>query len=341
MSNNGHSSAELEREVEAQRAQVESTIGEIKERLTPGQLIDEMLSYTKHGGAHFASNLGQTVTANPLPAALLGISLAWLIAGPKLPMGNGKGHDEHSFGDLGDYRWDDGHRDRGDYRGISGSSLSRISHTRDESSGLWYSEFADQGGQRYRARSDQAGNRMGHFMDDTGKAFAGFFDESGKRISEFRDETGKVLDDALGWANHAWHDVTGAASRGLGSMTGSAMRMGSEMQQNAARLSKDAMSMLEDQPLVMAALAFAAGAALGAVVPRTRQEDELVGEMADNVKRQAGEMAAELYEQGKQKAGELYEEVSEKAGEVYDDAKRKLTGSAEPGMGSELGTTRH
>jgi hypothetical protein len=332
--NNGHSSAELEREVEAQRAQVESTIGEIKERLTPGQLVDEMLSYTKHGGAHFASNLGHTVTANPLPAALLGVSLAWLIAGPKLPMSSGKAdHDEH--------RYHDDQHHRGEYRGISGSGLNRVSHTRDESSGLWYSEFADASGTRYRARSDASGNRMGHFMDDTGKAFAGFFDESGKRIGEFRDETGKVLDDALGWANHTWHDLTWAAGQGIGSLTGSARRLGSDVQHNAARMSRDAMSMLEDQPLVMAALAFAAGAALGAVVPHTRQEDELIGEMADNVKRQAGEMASELYEQGKEKAAELYDEVSGKAGEVYDDAKRKLGGVADQSISANEVNTRH
>ena len=49
------SSAELEREVEAQRNRVEARLGEIKDRLSPGQLLDEALSYTKHGGAHFAS----------------------------------------------------------------------------------------------------------------------------------------------------------------------------------------------------------------------------------------------------------------------------------------------
>ena len=327
--NNGHSSAEIEREVEAQRAQVESTIGEIKDRLTPGQLVDELLSYTKHGGAHFASNLGHTVTANPLPAALLGISLAWLMAGPKLSMGNG--HEEYA--DQRDYR--------GEYRAIPGSRLSRVRHAQDESTGLWYSEFTDEGGTRYRARSDKLGNRMGHFMDDTGKAFAGFFDETGKRISQFSDETGNALDDAMGWANHTWHDVTSAASQRFGEIAGSAMRMGGDVQHNAARLSRDAMRMLEDQPLVMGALAFAAGAALGAVVPHTRQEDELMGEAADDVKRQAGEIAADLYEQGKEKAGELYEDVSEKAGEVYEDAKRTLTGDGEQNIGTDQGFIRH
>jgi hypothetical protein len=326
MANNGHRSAELEREVEAQRSRVESTIGEIKDRLTPGQLVDELLSYTKHGGAHFASNLGHTITANPLPATLLGISLAWLMAGPKLGMGNGKAHE-----------WD---TSRPEYKAIGGSSLQRVKHAPD-ASGAWYSEFTDDTGAIYRARSDSAGNRMGHFMDDTGKAFAGFFDETGKRITEFRDDAGNVLDQATGWANHAWHDATWAAGQRMGAIADSAMHMGSDLQHNAARMSRDAMRMLEDQPLVLGALAFAAGAALGAAVPHTRQEDELMGEAADEVKRQAGKVASDLYEQGKETAEEVYEDVSEKAGEMYGDAKRKLTGGAEKAPGEQQDTTRH
>src|SRR5690606_34383864 len=79
---NGHkSSAELEREVEAQRHHLEQTISEIQSRLSPGQLMDQALSYTREGGGRFASNLGRSVSDNPLPATLLGISLAWLMAG--------------------------------------------------------------------------------------------------------------------------------------------------------------------------------------------------------------------------------------------------------------------
>jgi hypothetical protein len=316
---NGQRSAEIEREVEAQRAQVESTIGEIKERLTPGQLVDELLSYTKNGGAHFASNLGQTVTANPLPAALLGVSLAWLIFGNQKQPSYGNGQDHRQ--DWERRAWN---ADRG-YMAIRGASLQRLSHARGDD-GLWYSEWSDDGGAKYRARSDQKGNRLGHFMDEAGKAYAGFFDEAGNRIAEFRDEAGNVLDDAFGWANHAWQDASWAASRQFGNLADSAKRTAGEVQYNAARMSRDAMHMLEDQPLVMGALSFAAGAALGAAIPHTRQEDEMLGELADEVKNEAGHVASDLYAKGKEKAGEIYEEVSEKAGEIYGDAKSKLTG---------------
>lgn len=76
------SSADLQREVELQRTRVESTLDKIQEKLSPGQLVDELLAYTKGGGGEFVASLQRNVTANPLPVALLGVSLAWLMAKP-------------------------------------------------------------------------------------------------------------------------------------------------------------------------------------------------------------------------------------------------------------------
>jgi ElaB/YqjD/DUF883 family membrane-anchored ribosome-binding protein len=323
MDNNGHSSAaELEREVEAQRSKVESTIGEIKDRLTPGQLVDEMLSYTKHGGAHFAANLGNTVSSNPLPAALLGVSLLWLMAGPKPQLG---GHDAHHASGS------PSHRDRG-YRAIRGSGLQRVSHGVDDA-GLWYSEWTDDGGAKYRARSDKLGNRMGDFADETGKTFAGFFDEAGNRIAEFRDEAGTALEEASGWANHAWHDLQDQVARQADQLGASAAKLGHDVQHETEKLTRSAMQLLDDQPLIVGALAFAAGAAIGATLPATRQEDKMLGAASDEVRREAGQVASDLYAQGKEKAAEVYEDVAAKAGEVYDDAKEKL--SQQPSSNSQ------
>ena len=75
------SSAEIAREIEVQRSRVSSTIDEIQEQLSPGQLIDQVMSMTKTNGGEFAKNLGNSITSNPLPIALLGASLIWLISG--------------------------------------------------------------------------------------------------------------------------------------------------------------------------------------------------------------------------------------------------------------------
>jgi hypothetical protein len=77
--------AELEREVAAERTRVEETIDAIQRRLTPGQLVDEVLHHTQRTGSDFASNLGKTISANPIPAALLGIGLVWLLLAQRPP----------------------------------------------------------------------------------------------------------------------------------------------------------------------------------------------------------------------------------------------------------------
>ena len=310
MAHNGMSrSAQLEREVAAERSRIEQTITEIQQRLTPGELVDEFLSYGKNGGTQFASRLGKSVTENPLPATLLGVSLAWLMLGPRPLQGSGAGEREEAR--------------EPHFATATSGGLQRIDHARDEV-GDWYSEFTDDAGRKYRAKSDEFGRRIGDFVDETGKSFAGFMDEAGSRITQFRDETGNTLDEASGWAAQTWHDLTDAGSRSAHQLTESAKRIGKDAQSNATRLGRDAMHMLEEQPLVMGALAFAAGAALGAVMPRTEQEDRMIGEAADEAKREAGAMASDLYERGKEKAAELYEDASGAAGEIYEDTKQRL-----------------
>jgi hypothetical protein len=321
--NDTPSSAELEREVEAQRNRVEERIGEIQARLSPGQLIDEVLSYTKSGGSHIASNLGNQIAQNPLPAALLGVSLAWLMMGNK--QGGGSGHDYHETSGETYYP----------YARVSGAGLQRTSHSQDEY-GEWQSEFIDDAGKTYRAKSDMHGKRKGHFVDDAGKIFSGFIDDAGNRVSHFRDEAGNMLGDAGTWASHTWHDIKDAVgrtadgvARRASNLMGQASEMSGSMGGSARHGADKAGRMLQDalyqQPLVAGALAFAAGAALGAALPHTEQEDKLLGEAADKVKREAGHVAGDLYEEGKQKAGEIYEKVADRAGVVYEQAKSTIT----------------
>lgn len=48
---------------------------ELRERITPGQLVDQAVDYARDsGGGMFVRNLGRQTTANPLPVALAGLS---------------------------------------------------------------------------------------------------------------------------------------------------------------------------------------------------------------------------------------------------------------------------
>jgi ElaB/YqjD/DUF883 family membrane-anchored ribosome-binding protein len=312
MSTYSKDSAELEREVEAQRLKVESRIDEIRERLSPGQIVDELLSYTKNGGQNFAANLGQTVSNNPMPAALLGVSLIWLMSGqgPKLSAGHSEpARPRNDYSRASEYP----------YATVSGG-MRRVSHAADPS-GKWYSEWEDTGGKRYKAESNELGHRVSEFMDDTGRKFGGFIDDTGHRVRDFQDEAGNRFDDAMGWASHTFHDMQHGVGEAIDQVTHQAQKLGSDAQHQMDRTTRMAMDMFKDQPLVAGALAFAAGAAIGAALPHTDQEDQAIGKVADKVKGKAVEAASEVYEDGKAKAGELYEKGKDGAAQIYDDVR--------------------
>jgi len=72
-------SRQLEREAEETRHQLARTLGELRERITPGELLDQVLDYARDsGGGEFVRNLGRQATANPLSVCLIGAGLAWL-----------------------------------------------------------------------------------------------------------------------------------------------------------------------------------------------------------------------------------------------------------------------
>src|ERR1700754_2744140 len=74
-------SSDLQREIDVDRQRIGVRIDAIQERMSPGQLVDEVLAYAKgSGGGEYVSNLGKALKANPLPVALMGVSLAWLMA---------------------------------------------------------------------------------------------------------------------------------------------------------------------------------------------------------------------------------------------------------------------
>ncbi len=70
--------AELEREVAEQRDRIDKTIEAIQGKLTPGQLIDEGLEVVRNANGALGA-LGHTIRANPIPTALVGVGLLWLL----------------------------------------------------------------------------------------------------------------------------------------------------------------------------------------------------------------------------------------------------------------------
>ena len=68
--------SDIEREVAAQRAEISATLTEIKERLSPGELLDQVLRDARTRDA--IARMGSAIGRNPLPVVLIGVGALWL-----------------------------------------------------------------------------------------------------------------------------------------------------------------------------------------------------------------------------------------------------------------------
>lgn len=84
---------ELQREADDVRTDMEQTLDQLMNQLSPGELINHALGTFKHSGdSAFTRNLINQVQNNPLPAVLAGCSLTWLMAASKQPPASPAGH---------------------------------------------------------------------------------------------------------------------------------------------------------------------------------------------------------------------------------------------------------
>jgi ElaB/YqjD/DUF883 family membrane-anchored ribosome-binding protein len=82
---NGEASPEeLQYDLDRTRADLNDTLRALEQRFSPGQILDQVMDYIKGGPKEYAHNLSEQVKGNPLPVALIGIGIAWLMMGPRM-----------------------------------------------------------------------------------------------------------------------------------------------------------------------------------------------------------------------------------------------------------------
>jgi len=178
-------SDEIVADIERTRADIDDTLSAIEHKLSPGQLVDQGIAYLRQSNARqFTSNLGYQVRDNPLPVALVGIGLAWLMASNR----NGAARDE---------RWDDqseslADRAEGAMEDVSeaaSSARARMSNAMDRAS----------------AKARSARERVGVAMDRaTGKARSAR-DTIGRTADAARERARDVRDTARHGVERARH----------------------------------------------------------------------------------------------------------------------------------------
>jgi len=106
---------------------------------------------------------------------------------------------------------------------------------------------------------------------------------------DLRDRASEAYDDARTWASEARHD---------------GRRRINDLSERGTERFRDGRSAVEDfvtdNPLLVGVVGLAAGLLIGALLPRTRQEDETVGPWADEVRDQGLRYARDVTHRGRE-----------------------------------------
>jgi hypothetical protein len=291
----------LEREAEARRIELAQTFDELRARATPGHMLDQIVDYASDsGGVDFFRNLRDQTVANPLALGLVGAGLAWLM------MSSGR-QPRRAYDLYYDEMEPSPGRTRGYFAGArerAGDAMSGARHlVSDTAHGV-----RDRVSGAAHMASDTAGSIASTARGARDVAF-GTASSLGEQARERAGDTTAAVGNA---ATALYGGVSNTASALYGGVTGTAGRTASGMRAFAsgtASSSRDAFEFARDQPLVLAGLGLAFGAAMGAAFPSTETERQLMGEASDDLKERTHAFAAENYERSRSVAGALYDEL--------------------------------
>jgi hypothetical protein len=286
----------LEREAEARRAELAQTFDELRARVTPGHVLDRLVDYaTDSGGADFFRNLRDQTVANPLALGIIGAGLAWLMLSNGRPGRGPPGVPYRGRGPMRSYFA--GARER------AGNALGdAAAGARDRVAEAAYraSEAAGSIGATARTAKDAALETASQWREAAGSAAASLRDTTSSGYEQARSRAGEV-------ASTVYGGVAQSAGRTAEGMKAFAT--------GAATTSRDMFDFCRDQPLVLAGLGVALGAAVGAVFPSTETEGQLMGEASDELKERTRAFAEEHYERSRSTAEAALDKVHQKVKE--------------------------
>jgi len=309
------SSAEIEADIRQTRGRMDATLDELGERLTARSLLNSALDWWESPSAESRSSeaaktavrtVGRTFRENPMPTILIGAGIAWLVM-------ERRAHDEEeAYPPTSRYRsrprttWPEAEV----YAGAP-----YFEEEEDEGPGIGEraSEAAHDTKQRASELAGEAKERLQRASGRAKERISGTGDRLGAWGHERSERFGRRARRSLQRGRSATHDLAENIEEGY--------HAGVERLEDA----------VEDYPLAIGLGCAALGALAGLLLPRTRREDELMGEQADHLMESARDKGEELLERGKavgERTAEAAIEEARAQGITPEAAGEQLSGLA-------------
>lgn len=283
----GEEPEEIRAQIEQTRAEMAETIDAIQAKLNPDYITaqvketvrtstarraEQMANTAERKARNIRSTISETIRENPIPAAMAGIGIGWLL------MKSSSGPSSSQ------------------YRPESRMSYRYYPESREGS-------MTDEMQYRARQMANQVQDTAGRARDEMGQTIDEAQHRASELASEAQDRAGELADQAREQVSH----------------------FTDQAQYQAEQATDRFQQMLDENPLAVGAMALAAGAAIGLMVPETRRERELMGEARDTLMEKAQETAEETVRK--------VQNVAEQAGQAAQQAakdeanKQGLTGA--------------
>jgi ElaB/YqjD/DUF883 family membrane-anchored ribosome-binding protein len=166
-------------------------------------------------------------------------------------------------------------------------------------------QSAGQSGQERSGQSSQ-GQQSGSAGDRTQQGASPAGERVRDAAEQVRQRAGEAYEDAAEWAQDTYERVSNWASDTYENQSG---RMG-DMSGRSTRAFGSARGSVQnyvaENPMVVGLVGLAAGLLIGALLPRTRRENEVFGEWADEVRNQGLRYAREATEMGREYVEEAF-----------------------------------
>jgi len=363
------SSDAIKADIEQTRSEMSSKINQIQERLDPTRLkeqaqetvrsavsdsTDALVNYVRGNAGDFGYSVVDTIKQNPVPAALVGIGLGWMIFKSfSTPSSDWQDNEEDFYRERYQNRRSGGGysqytRYDNEYGTDYGSDQSRYSYEAGGARGAQY-----QGSSRYSAPTGYYRDDAEEQHDQSRVSQAGQYvqDKASDVLGQARDTAGQVTGQVQETAQQAGQyvqdkasDVLGQARDTAGQVTGQvqetaqqagqyvqekvgqvreqASQLGEQAQQTLQGTGRQVQRTVENNPVPFGVAALVAGVLIGLALPSTETENQVMGEKRDQLVDNAQSVAQDVKQRVQSIVDEKLPEVKQTAQKVADDLKQ-------------------
>lgn len=253
---------QIEQDINRSRSALNDTIERLGGKLSPGQIVDEVLGVAQGQFGQFTANVGKQVRDNPLPLLLIGAGVGMYL------MNQNKHHD--STPKIAEDDWRAEHHFR------------KVEHIRANAA-----RIAGESDDDYSRRLHDEHARALDLKQMAGEAADAFQARVTRTIEGLERRAAWVRDSVAGGIAKAGHFMHDQAQH-MGEMAGDAKHRIGDM---AGKAKHSAVDMYDQNPLAAGAIGVAIGALLGSLAPLSSLERDKLQGVADEAMKAGANLA--------------------------------------------------